>query len=111
MHIPSPWIGRKLNLQPDNQLVGQFVNSDDESPVFIDPTIGHSNSSAGLFDMDRFIAFLEQEGLECLWIVTGERRAWISDNSVYRSFGNIFRLKNGEWEGEMFHHDEAHPPK
>lgn len=108
VYIPNPWLGDKLGLRPTLDHVGEFMAETDRQTVFIDPTAGISDASAALIDKERFFRLLKAEGLECLWIVAGERNAWPSGNpSDYacRSFASVYRWTGKKWVGNKWHKD------
>jgi len=111
--IPNPWIGAKLGLRPNLDYVGEFVAETDKKTIFIDPTVGMAGASAALVNKERFFKFLKDEGLECLWIVAGERNAWPSGahlDYACRSFASVYRWTGKEWIGEKWHKDERRNP-
>jgi hypothetical protein len=111
--IPHPWIGAKLGLRPHVDYVGKFVAETDRQTIFIDPTVGMSDASAAFVNKERFFKLLKDEGLECLWIVAGERNAWPSGHHrdyACRSFASIYRWTEQGWRGEQWHKDERRSP-
>lgn len=110
VYIPNPWMSSKLDLRPDLSDVGRFVSEVDSRAVFIDPTIGTSDSSAALIDKARFLDFLGRENLECLWIIAGERNAQpsgkLGDYSC-RSFAGVYRWTKRQWTGDKWYKDEG----
>jgi hypothetical protein len=108
VYIPIPWLGDKLGLRPNLDHVEEFMAETNRQTVFIDPTVGISDASAALVDKERFFRLLNEEGLECLWIVAGERNAWPSGNpSDYacRSFASVYRWTGKKWVGSKWHKD------
>lgn len=107
--IPNPWIGKKLCLKTNLSRPGELIAESDGQTVFLDPTVGISGSSAALINKTKFLEFLKQEKLECLWIVAGERNSWPSgqhgDYSC-RSFASIYRWTGKEWTGHKWHEDK-----
>jgi hypothetical protein len=112
--IPNPWIGKKLCLKTNLSRPGELIAESDGQTVFLDPTVGISGSSAALINKAKFLEFLKQEKLECLWIVAGERNSWPSgqhgDYSC-RSFASIYRWTGKEWTGHKWHEDKMGDPK
>ena len=109
VHIPNPWIGKKLCLKANLSRPGELIAESDGQTVFLDPTVGISGSSAALINKTKFLEFLKQEKLECLWIVAGERNSWPSgqhgDYSC-RSFASVYRWTGKEWTGHKWHEDK-----
>jgi hypothetical protein len=111
--MPNPWIGAKLGLRPHLDYVGESVAGTDRQAIFIDPTVGMSDASAALVNKERFFKFLKEEGLECLWIVAGERNAWPSGHHgdyACRSFASVYRWTGKEWIGEKWYKDKRRNP-
>ncbi|MEN6488717.1 MAG: hypothetical protein ABFD66_07525 [Smithella sp.] len=106
MCIPNPWIGEKLLLKANADALGEFINKDGQI-IFIDPTVGTSTHTAALINKTVFFDFIKAEGLECLWIVAGERNSWPSGNDFScRSFASIYRWTGSKWAGHKWHRDE-----
>ena len=60
--------------------------------------------------LDKVTIFRLEEGLECLWIVAGERNAWPSGNPMgyaCRSFAGVYRWTGTKWMGEKWHTDKV----
>ena len=112
MFVPNLWIGTKLNLRPNLHRIGQFVSETGEV-LFIDPTVGLSDSRAALVNKTAFFDFLKEENLECLWIVAGERNAWPSgtpDDYSCRSFAGVYRWLKKKWKGDTWYEDQTGTP-
>jgi|GEM_PF-588119 len=106
MCIPNPWIGEKLLLKANADTLGEFINKDGQI-IFMDPTVGTSTHTAALINKAVFFDFIKAEGLECLWIVAGERNSWPSGNDFScRSFASIYRWNGSKWAGYKWHKDE-----
>jgi len=113
VYIPNPWIGEKLDLNVKLNRSGEFLGESDGQVIFIDPTLGISDSSAALIDKTKFFDFLENEGLECLWIVAGERNSWPSGQSgdySCRSFASVYRWAEEKWIGDRWYKDDSGNP-
>lgn len=108
-HIPHPWMAEKMGLKYDFDQPGSFVSALD-NPVFFDPSIGYSGSSAALINKTKFFEFLKNEGLDCIWIVAGERNSYPSGNHgdfACRYFASTYRWSGSKWFGDKWHHDET----
>jgi hypothetical protein len=111
--VPNPWIGEKLGLKPNLDRIGEFVAETDGKTVFIDPAVGISGSSAALINREKFLSFLKQEKIECLWIVAGELNSWPSGKArdySCRSFASIYRWLEKDWTGVRWYKDNSRYP-
>jgi hypothetical protein len=108
-HIPHPWMAEKMGLKHNFGQPGCFISRQDNQTIFVDPSIGYSGSSAGLIDKVHFFEFLKNEGLECIWIVAGERNSYPTGNHgdyACRYFASVYRWSEDKWKGYKWHHDE-----
>lgn len=109
-HLLHPWVGQKMGLVHDVDHPGSLLSRVDNQTVFFDPSIGYSGSSAGLINKANFFEFLRTEGLDCIWIIAGERNSYPSGNHgdySCRYFASTYRLVNDRWKGNKWHRDEG----
>lgn len=109
-HLLHPWIGQKMKLVHSVIQPGSLVSSVNNQTVFFDPSIGYSGSSAGLINKANFFEFLQNEGLDCICIVAGERNSYPSGNHgdySCRYFASAYRWSNDKWVGNKWHQDES----
>lgn len=105
--VPHPWIGRELGIRPDLDLIGACKNAKGET-VFLDPAYGTKAGASCVVQPDSFFDFLSSRGLECIWIVAGERNAYPSgETGDYhcRSFAGLHRFERGRWASEEWYDD------
>jgi hypothetical protein len=111
--VPRPWLGNRLSLRPNPARPWEFVSTNHGGLVFFDPSIG-ADSTAALINKDVFVQALAAEGLECLWIVAGERSSFPSGRDgdyAIRSSTGIYRWKDGRWQGAHWHEDQRGTPR
>ena len=112
--IPAPALvhGLKLRLAEGRSLA---YASADGNVLFKDPSAEEPGFSAAVVDRDAMCAFLDAEGLEIVWTLTGEKSAHGG-----RRHGNawggmlewwgLYRLKNGAVQGSLnFRRQDASP--
>jgi hypothetical protein len=108
-YLPHPWIGQCMGLKPNLQNPGELLDVRTGETVFMDP--GRGTSGAALVNEQKFFEFLRQEGLECLWIVAGERNSYPSGRHrdfACRYFGSVYRREGDSWTGSRWHEDQTH---
>jgi hypothetical protein len=113
IYIPSPWLGEKLGLKVNLGRLGEFVSEYGGQVIFMDPSVGIYGPSAALIDKARFFNFLENERLECLWIVAGERSSWPSGRHgdySRRSFAGVYQWTGEKWIGNRWYADTQGSP-
>jgi len=113
MCVPHPWIGRELGLRPDLVELGSCKKEGNTNAVFCDPSFGTNRLSTALVDPDVFVEFLKGKGLECIWIVAGERNAYPSGHHGdyrCRSFAGLHYRKNDRWVSDTWHIDQSGKP-
>jgi hypothetical protein len=97
-----------MGLKPLLQKPGELIEGLTSETVFMDPDCGSSGRVA-LVNEEKFLEFLRQENLECLWFVAGERNAYLSGRPgdyACRYFGSVYRRRAGGWIGNCWHEDE-----
>jgi len=113
-HLLHPWIGQKMGLVHSVNQPGSLVSLVNNQVVFCDPSIGYSGSSAGLINKAKFFEFLKAEGLDCIWIIAGERNAYPSGNHgdySCRYFASTYLWTKEKWVGNKWHQDEEKSPE
>ena len=110
--IPGQWLASRLCLRPHPTRSWEFITKEGEL-VFIDPSLG-AGSNAALVDKGAFLQALKEDGLECLWIVAGEKSSYPSGHHgdySSRSFAGVYRWVRGKWTGSQWHKDERGRPR
>lgn len=105
--LPHPWIGKELDIRPDLESIGAYRDAAGRV-VFLDPAFGTDAAATLVVEQDDFFQFLKSRGLECVWIIAGERNAYPSGHHgdyYCRSFSSIYRFKDGRWVSEKWHSD------
>lgn len=69
IHLPSRWLHHAMGLSSCPGSPGTFVDTGGDT-VFV----GHA--SGAIIDSQRFLAFLDQSGWDCLWLIGGEKNWW-----------------------------------
>lgn len=111
-HVPAPWLARKLEWRQRPLLPQEYVDRGGRT-VFKDPDFGNRSAGAAFVDRSTFIEFLERESLVCLWIVAGERRAWLNGSREHfaeRAHGAVYRLGKRAWLGKSHLEDDMRQP-
>lgn len=98
--LPSSWLLNSLSLEARPLEVGRFHGPDGQL-LFQDPSIGTSYPAAGIVRKDYFLKILEEQELECIWVVGSERMA--SPDVDRRKFlrcvhGFIAWIDGGAWK-------------
>lgn len=109
-HLLHPWIAQQMGLVHDFDYPGSLVSRIDNQTVFIDPSIGCYGSSGGLINKTMFFEFLKTKGLDCIWIIAGERNSYPSGNHgdySCRYFASTYRWTKEKWAGNKWHNDEG----
>ena len=111
--LPHPWIGQRMGLRPNLQRPGEVIDEVTGNTVFLDPYHG-SSGWAALVNEAKLFQFLQQENLDCLWFVAGERNSYPSGQHgdfACRYFGGVYRRCDGTWIGHQWHDDEVRANK
>ncbi len=103
LQVPAPWLTRAMGLHlMDGR---KLAYADDSGTVrFFDPSASLPGHQAALVDRDEFLKVLEENELEAVWIIAGEKSVFGGTGS-YRGWGGdlihtaIYRMKkNGEFK-------------
>ena len=90
IQMPMPWIIHGLGLHFTGGRNLMFADASGRV-MFFDPSTHNQGNAAALIDRDAFLALLDQEGLEAIWVIAGEK-------SVYGGPG-----PHGGWGGAHAH--------
>lgn len=105
VEMPASWLARLASLRLLNGRRPAFVDADLRER-FIDPSVAHDGPSAALIDRGTFLRSLEQEGLEPVWIIAGEKGAhgghkYASGWGGSRYFTGVYHFDAGEIKGTV----------
>lgn len=73
--LPAPCLMRGLGLRMASGLELAYADASGKR-LFFDPSIATSGPSAGLVDREAFLAMLDRENLEAIWVIRGEKTAY-----------------------------------
>lgn len=103
--LPSPWLANKMGLTMPSLQPGVFHGSDNQK-LFFDPAYGLTSDPTLLVRRDRFRAFLEEQDLACLWIMSGEKILF-TDSDVEKVYFNVhsavYFYDGAKWQGDCWH--------
>lgn len=106
--MPSTWLATELSLVPSGARFGEFVNRDGEL-VFFDPSATRASSEVGLVKEKDFLEALAAKGLQCIWVVAGEKNSCPSatrETFGERQYTKIVTVKGGKWTSTDFYFDD-----
>ncbi len=113
--VPAPVLMRGLNLRLAEGRSLSYTSGDGRVS-FVDPSADAEGPSAALIDRDALRAFLNAEGLQIVWIFTGEKSAHGGRPHGSNAWGGrlgywgIYRLQGDVVEGALsFERQDARP--
>ncbi|MES2259502.1 MAG: hypothetical protein V4724_13315 [Pseudomonadota bacterium] len=110
--LPAPWLIEAMDLRMLNGGELTYVDGNDRVSFF-DPSVSQAGHQAALVDREAFLATLELQGLEAVWVIAGEKDVYGSSDPA-RSWGGtlahsaVYRLVNGQFVRSLwFDRDES----
>ncbi|MGE5505078.1 MAG: hypothetical protein ACM31L_11700 [Actinomycetota bacterium] len=108
LKLPSGWLCGQMGLSAKPGCPGAFVDVDGKT-VFMDPAAFTDHSAVAVIDRQRFLAFLDSSGWDCLWLVGGEKNLWpgglghgIPDRWACRYHSAVYWWENGAWQSRSW---------
>ncbi len=96
IYLPSKELIEAFNLSHDLNAFGKWVNEKNEC-IFFDPSVMEEGPSYGLVSSKQFLTWLEENDLQLIWIIGGEKQLFCSKTSRFygRSiYSGILKLSN-----------------
>ena len=82
VHLPAPWLMRKLGLRLVDGRRLYFANAHGQV-LFKDPSIYEEGPGAALVDKAVFVDLMQRENLSPVWVIAGEKGAYGERNNDY----------------------------
>lgn len=106
--MPSTWLAAGMSLIPSAVKYGEFIGPDGDV-LFMDPSVSRAGSVVGLVKQEAFLEFLQAKGLQCIWVVAGEKSS--SPNPTRETFGErqytrILTHKDDKWASTKLYADD-----
>ncbi len=86
IYVPAKEIVTGLSLSPNLEQYGHWIN-DNEELVFFDPSMNEKGSPSALIQTDILFEWLEENDLQLIWLVGGEKQLFTG--SVSNFFGRL----------------------
>lgn len=81
--LPAPWLAHRLRLRPMSDNRNAYVDS--AGAVRFVCGRSPSDGSYAFIDQELFQAFLDEDGLDCIWVFVAERAAWPGGENEHAS--------------------------
>ena len=114
-YLPTKELVESLDLRRTDNDFGSWEN--DDGVIFRDPSIKQYGPSYALMDSQKLDEWLNENGLDILWLIGGEKQLFPSDFVTGKFYGRLtysglFRLVNGVPTGSLwFEREEPHETK
>lgn len=109
IYAPAKEIITRLSLSPDLEQYGHWIN-DNKELVFFDPSMNEKGSPSALIQTNILFDWLEENDLQLIWLVGGEKQLFTSMASNFFGrliFSGIFTLtENGIEENYLWFNRE-----
>lgn len=73
--LPTPWLIDAMQLQLRGGHLPDFVNQQGETIIF-DPSVIEPGNQASLVEKDAFCEMLDQQNMEAVWVIAGEKSVY-----------------------------------
>lgn len=82
--IPAPWLAKRLGLKPHH--ANPNIYADSSGTAHFISGQSRDDGSHAFIDQKLFNAFLEEDGLSCVWVFVTERGAWPDGGNCHASW-------------------------
>lgn len=102
-YLPAKELVENLGLSRSEDDFGSWRN--DNKVIFRDPSINEYGPSYALMNSKKLIEWLNENEMEVIWLVGGEKQLFSSNVSTFYgrlAYSGLFRLKDGKHSGSLW---------
>ena len=102
-YLPAKELVKSLDLRRADNEFGSWRN--DDGVVFCDPSVKQYGPSYALMDSQKLIEWLDENELDILWLIGGEKELFLSDMSKFYGslvYSGLFKLVGGRPTGSLW---------
>lgn len=107
-YLPSKKLIDKLNLLPNNQQPGCWVDAN-KSTIFFDPSIEEKGPSVALIKQNILYDWLEKNNLQLVWLIGGEKQLFTQRSHIFYGrlvYSGFYTLTKDGIKGDIWFEKE-----